>query len=120
MPPDIDHLTDEEADLLNITREDPEQKAREEKERAEKTEIRREFLRNLMTSASFREWLWEFLIEQGTFAHTFGVSPTGFPDPMATMLNLGLKQAGMNLLHQFDDVAPDLVSLMRREAGQRL
>ena len=109
-------LPEPEEDLLGIQRLTEEQEADAERERLEKQEVRRNFLRQLMTSSDFRAWLWEFLNEQGTFEHRFGASAAFFPDPMATMLSLGLKQAGMNLYHQFDDAAPDLCSMMRREA----
>jgi hypothetical protein len=111
-------ITEAEEDLLGIERLTEEQEAEAEQELKQKLEIRRNFLRQLMTSSDFRAWLWEFLNEQGTFEHRFGTSPMGFPDNLATWHALGMKQAGMNLFHQFDDAAPDLCSLMRRETGK--
>jgi hypothetical protein len=83
---------------------------------AEKADFRRTFLSQLMTSADFREFLWEVLVGFGTFENAFGAGPTGFPDPMATQFQLGQKAAGQHLWFVFDDAAPDLVSQMRRDA----
>ncbi len=82
---------------------------------AEKAEWRRNFLSGLMSSVDFRAWLMNILIQWGTFDNAFGAGPTGFPDPMATQFQLGMKQAGWRLWTEFDDIAPDLTSLMRRE-----
>lgn len=109
-------LTDLEEDLLGIERPSEEDEAQESRDALEKTEFRRRFLHQLMESSDFREWLMEQLTGFGTFDRTFAVSPTGFPDQAATEFHLGMKAAGWYLWEQVDDIAPDLASLMRREA----
>lgn len=83
---------------------------------AERAFFRTNFLANLMTSADFREWLWEVLTGFGTFQNAFGAGPSGHPDPMATQFQLGQKAAGWHLWATFDDAAPELASQMRRDA----
>lgn len=108
-------LPEPEEELLGIERPTEEQEAQAEKERAEKVELRRLFLRGLMENPLFREWLMEWLVLCGTFEQPFGISPNGFPDPMATQYRMGIKAAGWSLWETFDNTAPDLTSLMRRE-----
>lgn len=112
-------LPDAEEELLGIERESPEQEAEAEREAKERAEFRRLFLVQLMQSDMFRAWLMEQLVGWQTFENPFGISPAGFPDPMATQFALGQKAAGWHLWTIFDDVAPELTSLMRREAGQK-
>lgn len=111
-------LPEPEEQLLGIERPTPEQEEAAKKISDEKAELRRVYMLQLMQTPLFREWLWGFLQECRTFNHTFGVSPTGFPDPDGTQYALGLRQAGWNLWEFFDDIAPDYTSLMRREAKQ--
>lgn len=110
----IGELLPEEENLLGIVRDTPEQEAAKEKERAEKVELQREFLINLMQAQTFRDWLMERLVEFGTFSNAFCAGPNGTPDPMATQFQLGMKAAGWRLWEIFDDVAPELASRMRR------
>lgn len=114
--PHPDDLTDEEADLLNIVRDDPEVLAEETRQREIEANFRREFLISMMQNKTFRAWLMGQLVGFGTFENSFGASPTGFPDHAATQFQLGMKAAGWHLWTLFDDVAPDLASQMRREA----
>ena len=109
-------LPEAEEALLGIERQTPEQEADAEQTAKEKAEIRKRFLIALMENPLFREWLMEQLMALGAFENAFGNSPTGFPDPYATWFKAGLKAAGWHLWEIFDDVAPDLASLMRREA----
>lgn len=112
-------LPDAEEELLGIERPTEEEEAEAERELQQKAEVRRAFLFSLMQSVAFREWLMEQLVSAGTFEHRFGGSPTGFPDPMGTQYAMGMKQTGWNIWEQFDNVAPDLTSLMRREWSRR-
>lgn len=116
MPRNPDELPDEELALLGEYRSPEERVAAEtaQKEQDQKAEIRRLFLIGLMESQPFREWLLEQLTSLGMFEHRFGGSPNGFPDPMATQYAMGMKQAAWNLWEQFDNIAPDLTSKMRR------
>jgi hypothetical protein len=111
-----DDLPDPEEILTG--RRPPTQAETEETNRhaAEKAEFRKTFLAQLMTSADFREWLWEKLQLFGAFSNSFGVGPAGFPDPLATQFQLGRKSAGWDMFLEFDDAAPDLTSQMRRDA----
>lgn len=86
-----------------------------ERIQAEKAELRKTALTQLMGQTWFREWLMEYLASVNTFGITFGVGPTGFPDPNATFFHLGMKAAGEALWEQFDTLCPDLAALMRRE-----
>lgn len=113
-------LPEPEEALLGIERPTPEQEAEAEKLANEKAEVRRVFLRDLMERPLFREWLMEQLLGFRTFEQPFGISPAGFPDPMATQYQMGLKAAGWHLWTLFDDVAPELASLMRRESLKQL
>lgn len=111
-----DDLPDPERELLGLPPAlTPEEEAAQEKEDAEKREDRRLFLYRLMNDPDFRGWLWERLVDFGTFENRFMASPTGFPDQAATQFQSGMKAAGWALWEQFDDAAPDLASLMRRE-----
>jgi hypothetical protein len=58
----------------------------------------------------------EYLVSLNTFGQTFAVGPTGFPDPHATFFHAGMKAAGEALWEQFDNLTPELVALMRRDA----
>jgi hypothetical protein len=82
----------------------------------ERAQFRQNFLKGLMSSADFREWLWEVLVSFGTFENAFGAGPTGFPDPMATQFQLGQKAAGWHLFTTFDNADPEMASKMRRDA----
>lgn len=108
-------LPDAEEELLGIQRESPEQEAARQKELEDEAELRRLYLIGLMQQAPFREWLSATLSEMGTFENSFGATPIGFPDPLATQFKLGMKAAGWILWEQFDNLAPELTSLMRRE-----
>lgn len=114
-----DELSDEELDLLGEFRTPEERQEVEDAQKAaaEKLELRRLFLIRQMENPTFREWLMEQLSALGTFEHRFGGGPTGFPDPMATQYSMGMKAAGWHLWEQFDNIAPELASLMRREAS---
>lgn len=83
----------------------------------EKREMRDAGISRLMEQAWFREWLMEHLVSLNTFGMTFGVSPTGFPDPHATFFHAGMKAAGEALFERIDAIVPDLAALMRREAA---
>lgn len=111
-------LPEAEEALLGIERPTPEQEAEAEKLMTEKAELRRAFLIGLMQNELFREWLMEKLTGFQTFGNPFGVSPTGFPDPLATQFHSGMKAAGWSLWTEFDDLTPELASLMRREAAR--
>lgn len=110
-------IPEPEEDLLGYERPSIEQEAQTEAERLEKLEFRRAFLSTQMTNPMFREWLMEVLVGFGAFTNPFGVSPTGFPDSSATQFQLGMKAAGWHLWEMFDNIAPELASLMRREAA---
>lgn len=81
----------------------------------ERAEVRKLYLKGQMAIPQFREWLMDVLISFGAFMPVFGQTPAGFPDPMATMFSMGRKSAGEDLWIMFDDAAPDMASLMRRE-----
>jgi hypothetical protein len=101
--------------LLGIERLTPEQEAEAEKGRKEKVDLRQRFLIQLMQNPLFREWLMELLVGFRTFEKPFGVGPNGFPNNRATDYQDGLRAAGWHLWTAFDDVVPELASLMRRE-----
>lgn len=82
----------------------------------EKAELRRIGLQRCMEQGWFRDWLMEYLVSLNTFGQTFAVGPTGFPDPNATFFHAGMKAAGEALWEQFDNLTPELVALMRRDA----
>lgn len=109
-------LPEPEEAMLGIERPTLEQEAEAQRVVDEKAELRVAYLRVLMESPVFREWLWEQLQLFRTFENTFGFGPTGFPDPMGTQFALGMKAAGWHLWEIFDNNTPDLASLMRREA----
>lgn len=105
--------------LLGIQRPTLEQEQEAERIAAEKAELRKAGLIQLMRQDWFREWLMGWLVQFGAFDNPMAASPTGFPDPMATQFYLGRKAAGWELWAHFDDLSPDLASLMRREASGR-
>lgn len=109
-------IPEPEEELLGIVRETPEQEAEAERELAERLELQQAFLISLMQNQMFRAWLMKQLVGFQTFEKPFGVSPAGFPDRAATQFSDGLRAAGWHLWTLFDDVAPELASLMRREA----
>ncbi len=109
-------LTDMEEELLGIQRDPPEVEEEKERQAREKLEFRRLFLVHLMADPLFREWLMDLLVEFKAFDNPFGLSPAGFPDPLATQFALGMKAAGWRLWEIFDGVAPEMASLMRRES----
>lgn len=111
-------LPPEEERLLGIERLTPEQEAEAEKLRKEHKDLRTRFLVAQLENPMFREWLMEQLVVMGTFENAFGAGPTGFPDPMATQFQLGMKAAGWNMWDAFDRASPELASLMRREYGR--
>lgn len=107
-------LPEPEEELLGIERPTLEQEEADKRRTEEQAELRRLFLTRLMENPMFREWLMEQLMAFRTFEQPFGISPGGFPDPMATQYQMGLKAAGWHLWTLFDDLAPELASLMRR------
>lgn len=111
-------LPPEEERLLGIVRPSLEEEEDAARIQAEKAELKRVALSNLMHQSWFREWLWETLTRLETFGHPVAASPTGFPDPLATQFYMGRKSAGWELWTFFDDLAPDQASLMRREASR--
>ena len=112
-------LPEPEEQLLGIERETPEQEAEAEKIRTDKQSVRRLYLVRLMSEELFREFLMEQLVGFGTFENSFGATITGFPDHDATQFKMGMKAAGWHLWTVFDDLAPEMASLMRREARGR-
>lgn len=96
----------------------PEERSAEEKDALQKREISQLYLGKLMGEPQFREWLFGVLEGFATFDAPFGVSPNGFPDRSVEQFKLGMRAAGWHLWTIFDDVAPDLASLMRRTRGQ--
>lgn len=108
-------LSEPEEALLGIERASIEDEAADQQRAVEKAELRRRYLISLMQNDLFREWLMEQLVGFEAFGSPFGVSPNGFPDREATQFRLGMKAAGWHLWEQFDEVAPELASLMRRE-----
>lgn len=109
-------LPEPEEALLGIVRPDPEKEAEQEKVRAENAQLRQLYLTGLMQNPLFREWLMANLMDFQTFGNPIAVTPTGFPDPMATQFHLGMKAAGWKLWAFFDDLCPELASQMRRES----
>ncbi len=112
-------LSSEEENILGIERLSPEQEAEQERLAEEKRDLRRRFLVAQMNNPMFREWLMEQLLGFNTFGNPFGVSPTGFPDHEATQFQMGMKAAGWHLWEVFDAAAPEMASLMRREAMEQ-
>ena len=108
-------LSELEEDLLGIERPTPEQEEDAQREIEQQEELRKAFLVHLMSNEMFRKWLFTQLQAFGTFDNAFGATPTGFPDPYATWFKAGMKAAGWSLWEVFDEAAPDLASLMRRE-----
>lgn len=116
MPINNDDLPDPERDLLGLPPAlTPEEEAEAERQAKEKAEERKLLLLRLMNDPEFRTFLWEILVSFNTFETVFGAGPTGFPDPQATVYNLGLRAAGWHLWTLFDNAVPDHTSLMRRE-----
>lgn len=109
-------LPEPEESLLGIERPTLEQEDEAKKIADEKVLLRTIYLRKLMDTELFRAWLWEHLQAFGTFTNTFGLSPTGFPHPEGSWFAAGRKSAGWDIWEQIDNLAPDLASLMRREA----
>lgn len=110
-------ITPEEA-ILGVERPTPEQEAEAKKTQDEKDEVRRRFLLGMIHNPLFRQWLMGHLLAFQTFSQPFGVSPAGFPDPMATQFHMGMKAAGWALWEEFDNLAPEMASVMRREASK--
>ena len=108
-------LPEEEEAFLGIERPSLEQETDERRAHDEKIELRRKFLVGLMQSDLFREWLMDQIIAFGAFDNIFAAGPTGVPDNNATWFMAGKKAAGWTLWTAFDEVAPELASLMRRE-----
>lgn len=104
--------------MLGVEKPTPEQEAEAKKIADEKANLRRLFLLGMINNPLFREWLMGHLVAFQTFTQPYGVSPGGFPDPMATQFHLGMKAAGWTLWEEFDNLAPEMASLMRREASQ--
>lgn len=96
----------------------PEQEAEAKKVRDEKAEVWRRYRLSLIENPLFRQWLMGHLLAFQTFSQPYGVSPAGFPDPLATQYHMGLKAAGWVLWEEFDNLSPELASLMRREASK--
>jgi hypothetical protein len=107
----------EELELIDIKFETPEEIEKREKERQIEVDFRQAFLVVQMQNRTFRRWLMEQLVGFGTFENSFGAGPAGFPDKEATQFAMGMKAAGWHLWTMFDDAAPELASLMRREAA---
>lgn len=112
-------IPEPEEELLGIERPTLEQEEASERDAKERAELRGAFLRGLIGNDLFREWLMEQLVGWQTFDNPFGISPAGFPDPMATQFALGQKAAGWHLWTMFDDLAPEMTSQMRREAMKK-
>ena len=108
-------LPEPEEELLGIERPTPEQEADAQRELDEQLELRRLFLITQMQNPMFREWLRGILNQLGAFENSFGATPVGFPDPLATQFKLGMKAGGWILWEMFDNAAPELTALMRRE-----
>lgn len=104
-----------ENDLLGVQQQSPEEQEAVAKKAQEERELKRAFLVSLMSDEKFRAWLWDILVGFGTFERRYGASPGGFPDDRATEYHLGMRDAGWHLWETFDDVSPELTSLMRRE-----
>jgi hypothetical protein len=104
-----------ENDLLGVQPQSFEEQEAAEQKAKEEQELKRAYLLRLMGDDQFRAWLWSVLAGFGTFERRYGASPNGFPDDRATEYHLGMRDAGWFLWETFDNVAPDLASLMRRE-----
>lgn len=113
-------LPEPEEALLGIERPTLEDEAAEQQKAKECAEVRKALLVGLMQHEGFRAWLMEQLVGFETFGSPFGVSPAGFPDRAATQFRLGMKAAGWHLWEQFDEVAPELASVMRREWREQM
>lgn len=111
-------LPEPEEALLGIERPSLEDEQAQEKAAAEQANLRRAFMLDLMGRPLFREWLMAKLTALNTFGNTFAASPAGVPDPYATWFHAGMKAAGWALWEEVDDLAPEMASLMRREASQ--
>lgn len=108
-------LPEPEEALLGIERPSLADETAERERAQEKVIVRARYLQGLMQHEEFRAWLMEQLVGFETFGSPFGVSPAGFPDHEATQFRLGMKAAGWHLWEQFDELAPEAASLMRRE-----
>lgn len=113
-------LPEPEERLLGIERPSLEDEAESDRKLAEAAELRRLFLVGMMERPMFREWLMATLNRLGTFSHDLGASPNGSPDPLGSQFSMGQKAAGWSLWCEFDDLSPELASLMRREAAGRV
>ena len=116
--PRPEDLTEEEADLLGVALPTEEERQAEELQKI-RARQRDEMLVYCLQSDLFREWMMEILQSMGAFENPFGMSAAGFPDPLATQFALGRKSAGWQLWELFDNLHPELASLMRREALDR-
>lgn len=83
---------------------------------ADQARIRQLYLRQRMSEPLFREWLMSWLTRWGTFTMTLAATPNYTPDRDGTMFKLGERSAGWDLWCEVDSLAPELASLMRREA----
>ena len=110
-------LPEPEEALLGIERPSIEEEEAQAKTIEERKQLRRAVLLQAFGHEEFRAWLMEKLIGFNTFGQTFAASPSGFPDPNATFFHLGMKAAGWALWEEFDELSPELASLMRREAA---
>lgn len=109
-------LPEPEEELLGIVRPSLEDEQEADRITQEKANLRRRYLLGLMQTDLFREWLMAKLNQFGTFGHDLGASPNGSPDPLASQYSMGMKAAGWQLWCEVDDLAPEMASLMRREA----
>jgi hypothetical protein len=116
--PRVEDLSEEEADLLGVALPTEEEREAEELRKV-RVRQRDEMLLYCLRSDLFREWMMEIITSMGAFENPFGMSAAGFPDPLATQFALGRKSCGWQLWEIFDNLAPDLASLMRREATDR-
>lgn len=107
--------SDDEAEFFGLERQTPEQEEDADKSEALRLELRRQLLVGLMQNDLFRGFLMEELMWLETFGNPVIVSPNGSPDPHATFFALGQKAYGWRLWTMFDNVAPELTGLMRRE-----
>lgn len=110
-----DAYVEPEEQFLGIVNQTDAQQIEQRQIADEELKVRRIYLQQLMDNPMFRDWLYGVLMEFGTFTNPMGVSPTGFPDPMATMHASGVKAAGWRLWEIFDEVAPERASQMRRQ-----
>lgn len=110
-----DDFVEPEQEFLGVQRQTLAQEAESRQIADEELKVRRIYLQQLMDNPMFRDWLYGVLMEFSTFSNPIGLSPVGFPDPMATMHAQGVKAAGWRLWEIFDEVAPERASLMRRQ-----